>query len=510
MARMLRARILRDVQKLHRGLQEALYFSGESKNIDFYISSLTDYNPFYSTFDIEEWLKTLNTSQYFDVKQVPLTELQEWQFHKETGDLEHVSGGFFSIRGLRVKTNIGEVTEWSQPIIYQPEVGILGLLTKKIHGILYFLVQAKAEPGNINTYQISPTVQATRSNYMRLHGGKSTPYLEYFLHRKHAHVLIDQLQSEQGARFYRKRNRNIIVRIADDEDIEVGPRFRWLTLGQIHHLAQKDNTVNMDTRSIISEINFAPERVNALATVGPKKLRDVLESSLITNKPMNEFGIQLAISSHPNVTSLHSIERLLQRVTHEKCNCIIETQLIPLNNVERWRRTDHEIFHEAQRYFSVMGVRIDASDREVRTWDQPIIKQKHSGIVGFVVKEIDGVLHFLIQLKMESGVMDLLEMAPTVQCITDNYTAGDMPPFTDTFLHRGRATTIFDVYQSEEGGRFFRESNQNIMLLVPKSFPIEEPDFYMWLSFKQFKEFIKFSNFVNVEARSILASIKMT
>lgn len=510
MARMLSSRILRDVQKLYRGLQKVLYFSSESKNIDFYISSLTEYNPFYSTSDIEEWLKMLSIPQYFDVKQVPLKELQQWQFNKETGDLGHVSGGFFSIRGLRVKTNMGKVAEWSQPIIYQPEVGILGLLTKKIHGILYFLVQAKAEPGNIHTYQISPTVQATHSNYMRLHGGKPTPYLEYFLGGKRTHVLIDQLQSEQGARFYRKRNRNIIVRIADDEDIKVGSRFRWLTLGQIHHLAQKDNTVNMDTRSIISEINFAPERVNALTTVDPKKLRNVLESSFITNKPMSEFGIQLAVSSHPNAISLHSIERLLQKITHRKYKCMIETQLIPLNNVDRWKRTDQEIFHEAQKYFSVMGVRIDASDREVRTWDQPIIKQKHSGIVGFIVKEIDRVLHFLIQLKMESGVMDLLEMAPTVQCITDNYAQDDMPPFTDTFLHRGRATTIFDVYQSEEGGRFFRESNKNIMLLVPKSFPIEEPDFYMWLSFKQLKEFIKFSNFVNVEARSILASIKMT
>ncbi len=510
MGRMLNLRILRDVQKLHRGLQKALYFSGESKNIDFYISSLTEYNPFYSTLDMEEWLKLLSTPQYFDVKQVPLTELRKWRFHKETGDLEHVSGGFFSIRGLRVKTNMGKVGEWSQPIIHQPEVGILGLLTKKIHGILYFLVQAKAEPGNIDTYQISPTVQATHSNYMRLHGGKPTPYLEYFLGGKSTHVLIDQLQSEQGARFYRKRNRNIVVRIADNEDIEISPQFRWLTLGQIHHLAQKDNTVNMDTRSIISEINFAPERVNALTIVDPKKLRDVLGRSLIINKPMSEFGIQLAVSSHPNSISLHSTEHLLQRITHKKYTCMIETQLIPLNNVKRWKRTDHEIFHEAQKYFSIMGVRIHASDREVRTWDQPIIKQKHSGIVGFIVKEIDGVLHFLTQLKMESGVMDLLEMAPTVQCITDNYTLGDMPPFTDAFLHRGRSTTIFDVYQSEEGGRFFRESNRNIMLLAPKSFPIEEPDFYMWLSFKQLKEFIKFSNFVNVEARSILASIPMT
>ena len=38
-----------------------------------------------------------------------------------------------------------------------------------------YLLQAKVEPGNINKIQISPTVQATRSNYLRIHGGKTIP-----------------------------------------------------------------------------------------------------------------------------------------------------------------------------------------------------------------------------------------------------------------------------------------------------------------------------------------------
>ena len=47
-----------------------------------------------------------------------------------------------------------------------------------------YLLQAKAEPGNINKIQISPTVQATKSNYTRVHGGKEIPYLRYFKKNK--------------------------------------------------------------------------------------------------------------------------------------------------------------------------------------------------------------------------------------------------------------------------------------------------------------------------------------
>ena len=106
-------------------------------------------------------------------------------------------------------------------------------------------------------------------------------------------------------------------------------------------------------------------------------------------------------------------------------------------------------------------------NREVSSWDQPIVKQDHPGIVAFIVKEINGVLHFLTQLKLESGVMDLLEISPTVQCITSNYEENAMPSYVDQVTHRENVMTIADVYQSEEGGRFYRESNNNLILLTP-------------------------------------------
>ena len=64
-------------------------------------------------------------------------------------------------------------------------------------------MQAKIEPGNINYVQLSPTLQATKSNYQKVHKGKNPTHLEYFL-AEDKNIILDQLQSEQGARFLKK------------------------------------------------------------------------------------------------------------------------------------------------------------------------------------------------------------------------------------------------------------------------------------------------------------------
>ncbi len=115
-------------------------------------------------------------------------------FAGDTGNLIHESGKFFSIEGITVRTNWGQVPEWDQPIINQPEIGLLGILAKRINGILHFLMQAKIEPGNINLVQISPTLQATKSNAARVHKGNPPHYLDYFTaERRNVRVLLDQL-----------------------------------------------------------------------------------------------------------------------------------------------------------------------------------------------------------------------------------------------------------------------------------------------------------------------------
>lgn len=497
----------REAAKLHRGLEQVLHFSGESPNIDFYMSSLTEYNPFNTTAEISDWLKDMNSVEYFHVDSIPLMNLRKWYFDPYSGDLCHASGGFFSIRGLEVCTNIGPVRKWTQPIIDQPKIGVLGIITKKINGILYLLMQAKAEPGNINTFQLAPTVQATRSNYMKLHGGKPTRYVEYFLDSNRADILFDQLQSEQGARFFRKRNRNIIIRVRDEEKIDLGSSFRWVTLGQLKRLMLKDNTVNMDARSVISSISFSPKKEAPSEPINEADLRDCLESSQLVEKPVSDLKIKMMVSGYLDELPMHTMDELLQNLSREKFQCELDTRLIPLNEVQDWTCTPTEISHAKGLYFSVVGVRLEASNREVPSWDQPIVKQHHPGIVGFIARPIQGVLHFLVQLKMESGNIDLLEVAPTVQCITGSYHEANLPPYVGEMLNPSKTKVVFDTMQSEEGGRFYREENRNMLLLADDTFPLETPQGYVWVSLKQLKQLLMFNNFLNVESRSLLAII---
>ena len=66
----------------------------------------------------------------FNVRQIPFSQLTDWKFDENTGDLMHSSGRFFRVQGLRAKTDLAHLNGWEQPIVNQPEFGILGIIVK--------------------------------------------------------------------------------------------------------------------------------------------------------------------------------------------------------------------------------------------------------------------------------------------------------------------------------------------------------------------------------------------
>ncbi len=453
-------------------------------------SLLTKENPFNTTSEVLNWLEERNRSVKVEIRTAGFSQLDQWLFDEERGNLRHASGKFFSIDGVRVKTNYGLVQEWEQPIINQPEVGILGIITKEIDGVLYFLMQAKIEPGNINKVQLSPTLQATRSNYTQVHKGNKPQFLEYFLDAQ-KEVLLDQLQSEQGSRFLRKRNRNIIIRV--NQPVPDHENFRWLTLGQIVEMMRRPNVVNMDSRTVISGIPYdggegfpINDYLDAAGSIG----RGLYESSLVGNSP-DEF------------------DKTLSWLTDLKSRYELWVERIPLQQVKDWIITDQVIRHRDNKYFSVIPVHVIIGNREVKQWDQPLLKPAQEGLCAFIIKYINGKLRFLVQAKLECGNLDIVEMAPTVQCLTGNYrTAVEKPPFLDYVLTAGKDKIIYDVHQSEEGGRFFEEQNRNMVILADDSFDEKVPDNFTWLTLGQMKYLIRFNNFLNIQARSLISAIQ--
>lgn len=462
-------------------------------------STLTDFSSCGDIGDCFIWIRSQKKKIKVKVNQIPFSALEGWSFNPNSGDLEHVSGKFFTITGIRVKTNWGHVSEWEQPIINQPEIGILGILTKRIDGILYFLMQAKCEPGNINGLQLSPTLQATRSNYLRVHKGKRPLFLEYFLNQENQRVLYDQLQSEQGDRFLRKRNRNIILEIT--EDLTIPNNYCWLTLGQIKRLLQHDNIVNMDTRTVISGISFGSyEREHVR----------LFTSLAFPNYITEEYRQKLFISSLLQDCSFYTLTEILSWFTDLKTQYQVSVERIPLNCVQGWDHREDEIRHQSGKYFSVMAVDVEISNREVPHWTQPMVKSNHRGIVAFITKEIEGVLHFLVQAKVEPGLLDTLEMAPTVQCIPEDYhdlPEEASPPFLDYILNISPDKIRYDTLQSEEGGRFYHEEHRYMIVEAEEEFPHKVPENYTWMTLNQLLRLVKFNNYINVQARSLLASI---
>jgi oxidase EvaA len=463
---------------------------------NFLNSALETKNQYKSLDDIKKWLKNQNEIVKVQIEKTSFNNLKSWSFNDFS--LVHESGKFFSIDGVRVKTNWGNIKSWDQPIINQPEIGYLGFITKKINGVLHFLCQAKIEPGNVNYVQLSPTLQATRSNYSQVHKGKKPLYLEYFQKAKPKQILLDQLQSEQGARFLKKRNRNIIILV--EEDIEVHDNFMWLTLSQLKKMMTFDNLVNMDTRTVISGIsygNYTSETVNFFNLIYKEKENihsKFLKSTLISDK------------------GFLSIENIITKLTHLKSSFDLETNKIPLNNMRDWSVNDHEIHHNENKFFKIIAVDVKISNREVVNWSQPMVEPAQDGLCAFVCKEIDGLLHFAVQTKLECGNHDIIEFAPTVQTLTDNYknTKSGNLPFLDYVLNVEAEKIIYSSIQSEEGGRFYKEQNRNMIVLADDEIDVILPDNFVWMTLNQMNTFLKFNNFLNIQARNLMSLISFT
>ncbi|KAB2343589.1 NDP-hexose 2,3-dehydratase family protein [Actinomadura rudentiformis] len=417
-----------------------------------------------ATDDVPGWLAARTRARPARVRRIPFAELDGWSFADDTGDLRHHSGRFFSVEGLHVVRPDGD---WQQPIIMQPEIGILGILAKEFDGTLHFLMQAKMEPGNPHLVQLSPTVQATRSNYTKAHGGAQVKYLEYFLHR--GQVLTDVLQSEHGEWFFQKRNRNMIVEV--DGDVPVDDDFRWLTLGQLGALLNQDNVVNMDARTVLASASM----------------------------------------THPEPRALLSDTELLSWFTGERTRLDVRARRIPLRQVSGWLRDAHSIHRADHRFFRVVAVAVEGAAREVSSWTQPLFEPVGPGVVGFAYRTFGGVPHVLVHALAEGGLLDTAELGPTVQYVPANHAhlpSVRRPPFLDLMLDAPPDRIRYAAVHSEEGGRFLNAESRYLIVETDESTtPAQPPPGYHWITPGQLNWLAGHSHYVNVQARTLLAAL---
>ena len=458
----------------------------------------------HTTEELLAWIATLNQRTKVEVTPTSLSSDSFWFYDDYKGEILNRKRSFFSIVGLRYFRNEEFVSE--QPIILQPEIGYLGLLVKEINGVLHFLMQAKIEPGNVNFVQLSPTIQATKSNFTRAHGGRLPYYFDLFEKaEENGTVLYDQIQSEQGSRFLAKRNRNIIL--LPDREIEVYPEYRWMTLGQIKECMSVPNLVNMDTRTVLSGIPFAGFELNNQE----RKKAESFFTDKALYRSLYETNPQDTLS--PAMTRLNDYKMFTE----------VEQNVVPLRQLMDWKVDDYGVHCKKPAPFSVEYYEVQISGREVQQWLQPLVKAQSESVFVLVTTVTEGIRKFLIRVEPEIGCFDKAEFGPSLRlepngqssCPSESEKDEESLGAEEALLqlvqnhlkeHQG---ILKDVVLSEEGGRFYREQNRNVILEIKPEEMSKLPKGTVWMDFSALNLLVQSNNLLNIQLRNLLSLLDL-
>lgn len=439
--------------------------------------------------ELLSWVQELNQNVHVLIKKNALEDSNFWFYDKEHGEITNKNHSFFQITGLRKIGNDEVVLE--QPIILQDEIGYLGIICHRFDGAMHFLMQAKIEPGNVNKIQLSPTIQATKSNFTQKHGGKKPAYLDYFINASEHRIIVDQIQSEQSSRFFHKRNRNIIIEV--EEDVEVLPSHKWMTLQQIKEFMLIDNLINMDTRTVLSCLPFYCMSEKDFQAFIPEM--SCMDSALLASmKNQKDIGNNLA--------------QIYQYINNYKMFEESNVQLVPLHELKNWKMENSEFVCQNPYSFKVVFCDIEIEGREVQKWTQPLFEATGIATFGLLTCVEDGIRKFLVRATPEVGSFDKIELGPTVQReYISHEPANEIDALFEAYV-KEKKNVLFDVLLSEEGGRFYCEQNRNLIVEVnQKDIPVL-PEGYFWVDYYTLNTLIQVNNNVNIQLRNLLSVLR--
>ena len=408
--------------------------------------------------DINKWLLNQKKKNKMKISKIDILDVENWEINNQK--IYNYNKAFFSIVPFKFETN--KKKDWFQPLIIQKEVGILGILKKKINNTDHYLLQAKVEPGNKNGVQLSPTVQATKSNYLQKHGGKKTNYLNFFVNNKLKIKTITKVKlSEQGTRYLDKANNNILIDLKN-EKIKKIKNYIWVTKENLSYLLKKKNLLNMDTISVLS---------------------CSVKKNTIDN-PVNNFLILIN--------------------TLDNLKIKIKKKIVLFSELKDWKILKNKIVDIKKVFFSIIFLKIQASSREVRQWCQPIISDHNITLNGFLIQKIKKTNHYLLQRVQEPGL--------------------PLPKYTSTILVKNYSKNInkknikyFNFFKnkknikfinSDEGGRFFKNETHNLIYHLKDKKSLSLTDNYKWASHNQIIDLIN-KNLLTIEARNLFASFNI-
>jgi len=415
------------------------------------------------------WLRETIKNADFFVQEIPLSKSREWLL--KNGAVEHKTGRFFRVIGLEWLGAAGKTV--SQPFLDQHEIGTLGFLIEKRGGETKILVQAKIEPGNLGIVQLAPTCQSTASNAKRAHGGEKPPFIGVFS-QKNKSIVYDKLQSEQGTRFFDKRNRNVLAVVGGDK-FPNSPSHRWIPIEDMLGFLKNNYLVNTDARSVLVS---APWHI------------------LVDHAPFSRFstGFGAELAKSYATLSAYQLEKARQDILLMRAKTPLPKQ-IDISKLKNWKVTKGGIFSKSKNSFDIKQIMIKVNGREVPYWDQPIVTSKSAGKVILFCARENGVLKFLFRASGEAGLHNKVELTPSV-VIEPGSTEKNNFDFS-------KGAVCAECYQSEEGGRFYHDINH--FQIVDTGDIKKTPGEHYWLTLGEIRHFLDEEGWFTNEARSALS-----
>lgn len=441
---------------------------------------------------LESWLTRRRQECGLVYSRIPWAASREWRLLN--GRLVHASRRFFSIAGVRAIHPYQRIE--CQPIIHQPEIGILGFLLARDAGGLKILIQAKSEPGNVGVVQLAPTVQATESNYLRVHGGEATPHLEHFLGGSSA-VVADSLQSEQGMRFFGKYNRNMTV-VAEGLVEPESRNLAWFDVGELLRLLDHDYCVNTDARSVLACSDWhllAGERL-----------------PFSTGHGSNAFRERLAISFRgvPD-GDMQNMTAALRSLGHFRAAAALNVEHIALDALAAhgWQMEGHEIVDRDRSRLRVAQYEVWAPEREVKHWDQPLVQSLDVGHAVLLCQVQQGVLRFLFAPSLEVGFVEKVQFGPSLlrETAVMEKRSGRMRQLWQMATGATDDQKRLSCLQSDEGGRFFHSITRYEIIEIPQDERLETASLGVWLSLAEVYVLLRIKGIFTNEARTLISML---
>ena len=132
------------------------------------------------------------------------------------------------------------------------------------------------------------------------------------------------------------------------------------------------------------------------------------------------------------------------------------SKIINLNKCKGWHLDGkNNLYHASRQFFKVTGVETKgAFGREVNSWTQPILTQKHGGVLAFISRQTSKFgTQFLIDAKIEPGDDSIIKISPSFQATQSNMNrahGGKRPKFYDIVIKHKGAQLIYYTIQKKK------------------------------------------------------------